>query len=131
MALNAKQKAFLAAYAKTANLSRAASKAKISRVSHYNWLKNAQYKKLFEEEKEKAVGLLEDEAVRRAHEGVLEPVYQGGKLIGTKRVYSDTMLIFLLKAARPEKYRDNYPAQKLEGEITLRIIREDSKANGD
>ena len=50
--------------------------------------------------------MLEDEAVRRAKDGVERPVYQGGKLVGHVQEYSDTLLIFLLKGARPEKYRD-------------------------
>ena len=33
---------------------------------------------------------------------------QGGRMVGTKLVKSDTMLIFMLKAARPEKYRDRH-----------------------
>ncbi len=50
--------------------------------------------------------LLEDEAVRRAKDGVEEPVYQGGKLVGHVQKYSDTLLIFLLKGAKPEKFRE-------------------------
>jgi hypothetical protein len=52
---------------------------------------------------------LEDEAVRRAYEGVERPVFQGGKQVGVVREYSDTLLIFLLKALRPEKYRGVVP----------------------
>lgn len=48
---------------------------------------------------------LEDEARRRAFEGVEKPIYQGGSLVGQVQEYSDTLLIFLLKAHRP-KYRD-------------------------
>ena len=57
---------------------------------------------------------LEDEAVRRAKDGVEKPVYQGGKLVGHVQEYSDTLLIFLLKGARPEKYRDRVQ-QELSG----------------
>lgn len=56
---------------------------------------------------EAGADLLEDEARRRAAEGTLKPVYQGGKLVGEIREYSDTLLIFLLKGKRPETYRDN------------------------
>ena len=59
--------------------------------------------------------MLEDEAIRRAKDGVREkPVYQGGKLVGHVQEYSDTLLIFLLKGARPEKYRDRVQ-QELSG----------------
>ena len=40
-----------------------------------------------------------------------------GGLVGKTREYSDLLLIFLLKARRPEKFRDN---AKLECPATLR-----------
>ncbi|WP_254240927.1 terminase [Achromobacter insolitus] len=48
---------------------------------------------------------LEDEARRRAQEGVDEPVFYLGSQCGTVRKYSDTLLIFLLKA-HDHKYRE-------------------------
>jgi len=48
---------------------------------------------------------LEDEATRRAYNGVEEPVYQGGELVGHKTVYSDKMLEFILSGRRPGMYR--------------------------
>ena len=58
-----------------------------------------------------AADRLEAEARRRAVEGVEEPVYgRVGKdqdgLIGTVRKYSDTLLIQLLRANKPEKFKD-------------------------
>ena len=44
--------------------------------------------------------------VRRAYLGVEKPVTVAGKR-EVIREYSDTLLIFLLKGARPQKYRDN------------------------
>ena len=46
--------------------------------------------------------------MRRAVDGVEEPVYQGGQLVGTKLVYSDTLLGKLLNANRPAKYRERF-----------------------
>lgn len=51
--------------------------------------------------------MLEQEAYRRAVEGVEEPVYQGGELVGTVRRYSDKLLEFLLRGRRPQVYREN------------------------
>jgi hypothetical protein len=34
-------------------------------------------------------------------------VYQGGKQVGFVQDYSDTLLIFMLKGRRPQKFRDN------------------------
>lgn len=55
---------------------------------------------------------MEQEAFRRAVEGTEKPVFgsmgfrMGSGEIGRVREYSDTLLIFLLKGARPEKYRE-------------------------
>lgn len=49
---------------------------------------------------------LEDEAFRRAAIGVVEPVFYQGKECGTVRKYSDSLLMFLLKARRAETYRE-------------------------
>ncbi len=50
---------------------------------------------------------LEEEAARRAYHGTLEPVYHKGQICGYTRKYSDVLLIFLLKARKPEMYRDS------------------------
>ncbi|MBX3139861.1 MAG: hypothetical protein KF875_03850 [Trueperaceae bacterium] len=49
---------------------------------------------------------LEAEARRRAVEGWHEPVFYQGDEVGYVRRFSDTLLIFLMKGANPEKYRD-------------------------
>ncbi len=66
------------------------------------------FKQLHEEAKDEAFDALEGEAHRRAVVGVLKPVYQGGQRVGAIREYSDTLLIILLKAGRPEKFRDRF-----------------------
>jgi hypothetical protein len=50
---------------------------------------------------------MEAEAIRRAVDGVDRAVYYQGEEVGLERQYSDTLLIFLLKAGRPDKYREN------------------------
>lgn len=51
---------------------------------------------------------MEAEARRRGVQGVERPVYQGKELVGYVTDYSDTLLMFMLKARRPEKYRERY-----------------------
>jgi hypothetical protein len=102
----ASPRAFLAAYAETCSVTRAAKAAKIDRSTHYAWLtSDEEYRNAFAEAREQAADTLEDEAVRRAHEGVQRPVTVAGQKV-LVREYSDTLLIFLLKAIRPEKYRE-------------------------
>ncbi len=50
------------------------------------------------------VDLLEDEAHRRAYDGVEKPVYQGGVLVGTVTEYSDTLMGLVLRGKRPDRY---------------------------
>ena len=102
-----KKVAFLAALEETGNLHKAAEVAGCHISSHYAWLKDdAAYPEMARYAMEIAIGKLENEARRRAVEGVTEPVYQGGKLVGEVQKYSDVLLIFLLKGALPEKYRE-------------------------
>ena len=115
-----KKPAFLAAYVATASVTAAAAAAKVDRTLHYLWLREDDaYAKEFAAAQLEAAQVLEDEAVRRAHEGIDEPlVYQGqftypvdaaGKRIrGSKplaiRKQSDGLLQFLLKGFMPQKY---------------------------
>jgi hypothetical protein len=69
------------------------------------------YPTRFVQAQERAARALEDEAVRRAHEGVRRPVTHKGKqvYIGGEPLYeveySDRLLMFLLEAYNPEKFR--------------------------
>jgi hypothetical protein len=113
-----KKRAFLAAYGETCNIGRAAKAAGIDRQSHYDWLAaDENYRQAFKAAREQAVDALEDEAVRRANEGVERAVTVAGEREIVKE-YSDTVLIFLLKGARPERYRDNL---WLEGAFQLNV----------
>lgn len=51
---------------------------------------------------------LEDSAMRRAKDGVLEPIFQGGVKVGYIRRYSDGLVKTLLSARRPEQYRERH-----------------------
>jgi hypothetical protein len=106
--VNPHQSAFLAAFRATGNVRLACKAASVGRSSHYRWLeKNSEYREAFDLAKEDAADIIEAEAFRRAVVGVEKPVgWYKGKPGGTVREYSDILLIFLLKALRPEKYRE-------------------------
>jgi len=111
-----KKLAFLAAYAIRGTIVSAAKDANIVPKTHYNWLRQEPeaeaYKLAFEAAKAQLGPMLEDEAVRRAMDGVDEPIYQQGVKVGTKRRYSDVLLIFLLKGIYPDKYRERMGIQQ-------------------
>ena len=75
---------------------------------------------------------MEEETWRRAYEGVSKGIYHNGELVATEQQYSDTLAIFLLKAHRPEKFRD-YTSIRHEGDMTVRtlvdVAREASNGN--
>lgn len=67
---------------------------------------------------------LEDEAVRRGMRGVQEPVYQGGKQVGTITKYSDTLLMFILNGRRPEKFKHRHEHTGAGGKPLIPTARE-------
>lgn len=61
--------------------------------------------------------VMERELYRRAVEGIEEPIVSAGKLVTHVLKYSDSLLMFALKARRPEKYRDNVKVEHT-GKVT-------------
>ena len=102
-----KKQEMLEALAELGNVSAAARLIGIARDTHYGWVEtDPDYAARIPGVLQAACENLEAEARRRAVEGVEKPVYQGKELVGTVRESSDTLLIFLLKGANPEKYKD-------------------------
>lgn len=102
-----KKRAFLAAYSRIGNITRAAEAVGMHRGSHLVWLKkDPEYASAFEEARGMAGDRLEAEARRRAVEGTDEPIFYQGVQVGTVKRYSDVLLICLLKAHRPEKFAE-------------------------
>lgn len=103
----ARRRQFLSVLRNCANVSAAARETGVSRMSWYR-LRNgdAAFAKDWEAALEAGVDALEDEAMRRALEGSVEPVFYQGQQVGSVRKYSDAMLMFLLKARRPQRYRE-------------------------
>jgi hypothetical protein len=132
---NIKARAFLKAFRVTASVTAAAHAVGCSRDLHYRWLADKKgYREAFELAKEQAAQSLEDEAIRRAHSGIFKPNIWKGDFCypeseyeldaerSTKRrpvyklkdgakprgvlEYSDALLMFMLRGARPERYRE-------------------------
>lgn len=102
------QNKFIQRLIQTGNVSAACKRAKISRQHAYEVRgQDDVFKAAWDEALEIATEALELEARRRAAIGVLEPVFHQGVQVATVRKYSDTLLIFLLKAHKPEKYRES------------------------
>ena len=98
---------WLARLAETCNVTAACGMAGIGRSTVYDARdNNSAFAEAWTEAEADAVDNLEAECRRRALDGTRRPVYQGGKLVGHVPEYSDVLAMFLLKAHRPQKYRD-------------------------
>lgn len=112
-----KKRAFLAAFAVAGTIAGACRAAKITRPTAKAWKqKDPAFAAAWEEAIDAAGDNMEQHAIERATAGWLEPVFGtvyneagrpvGKQIVGHVRRKSDTLLIFLLKGAKPEKYAD-------------------------
>src|SRR5688500_16617685 len=87
----ARQAAFVKAFADCGVIGKAASSAGISRRLVYEWIDtDSEFAQLFASVKEDYIEKLEQEADRRAVEGVDHPVIYEGEITDTYKDYSDT-----------------------------------------
>lgn len=124
------EKGFLAALRDTGNVRAACEAAEVSRTVVYARRDvNQDFAQAWQDALEESADLLEQEARRRAYEGVRRLKFDRGQLITipvrdaegkpvldgdgkpvtepyVEHEYSDTLLIFLLKGIRPETYRE-------------------------
>lgn len=109
---HAKKRAFLAAFAELGIVTRAARAARIDRCSHFLWKKaDSEYAAAFALAQQISWDSLEDAAIERAKYGIDRPIFHQGKICGKVREYSDTLLIFALKGAMPDKYRERWSGE--------------------
>jgi hypothetical protein len=103
-----KYEKFLESLRKTGgNVARACKAEGIGRSTAYEWRdEDKEFAKRWDEAVDAGTDELEQEARRRAFKGTLKPVFYKGSKIGSIREYSDTLMIFLLKGNRPEKFKD-------------------------
>jgi hypothetical protein len=102
------QTRFLGAFRSSGNVRLAAEAAGVDRSRHYHWLtEDPEYGDEFAAAKEDAIEALEAEVYRRGVQGVDEPVgWYRGQAGGTVKKYSDLLLLALLRAHAPERWRE-------------------------
>lgn len=105
----ARKKRILDAIAQGASIARAAEAGGICRQNLWAWRQaDPEFDRAVKEAVETGTDRIEDEALRRAVEGVRKPVFQRGNVVGHVQEYSDRLLEILLRSRRPEKYRERY-----------------------
>lgn len=79
----------------------------INRSTAFNWrLKDDQFRKDWEDALDEGTDVFEQEAMRRAVDGIDKPVFQMGQCVGYTREYSDALLAMQLKGRRATVYGD-------------------------
>ena len=87
-------------------VSESCARAGYAKASLYRWLAaDSDFKNRWAFSRQHAAQLLEEEADRRARIGWDEAVFYKGRMVGTRRKFSDRMLIARLKATNPGLYR--------------------------
>jgi hypothetical protein len=126
------QRDFLRALRRTGVVRSACRAARVGRSTAYRHRESdPDFADRWDDAIETAVDGMESEARRRAVDGTEKPVFYKGEQCGTIREYSDTLLIFLLKANRPEKYRDNFDLKALIDQLGREnTARVSAKGNG-
>lgn len=103
------KKLFLDAFREVGIIKSAAKVAGVARSTVYRWQEeDDQFAAAFREAEIEATETMEAEAFRRAVLGIDKPIYHQGVKVDTVKEYSDTLLIFTLKARAPEKYRERH-----------------------
>lgn len=99
--------AWLEAFRKTGMVTAACRETGVGRRTVYNARVDEEFAAAWDEVEHETTDAMEREAFRRAVEGTTEPVVSAGKHVTDVQKYSDTLLIFMLKSRRPEKFREN------------------------
>ena len=89
-----------------------------------------EFEKQFVDAYEDGVQALDDEAVRRAFEGVEKPVFYKGERVDDVKEYSDQLLIFILKGNRPDKYKERTSNENTNFNVDLAERLEQAKKRG-
>jgi transposase-like protein len=102
--VDAKKEAVLQAYVECGTVAGAARACGISRQTFYDWIENDEsFAKAVVMCRQDLADDLEAEAFKRAREG------------------SDTLLVFLLRAHRPERYRDRHVIEVVSPDVVSRL----------
>ncbi len=98
---------FIKTLGQVGNVSLACHAVGISRTTAYKTRKRySSFSDDWDNAIAEAADILEGEARRRAVDGVEKPIYYKGEMIDTVREYSDGLLTLLLKAHKPERFRE-------------------------
>jgi len=101
----AKQASFLKALATLGTIHAACLASRVGRRTVYDWVeRDKDFADAFNLARDAAGDVLEADARRRGVQGIAEPVFFQGEVVGHITRYSDACLMALLSAYRPERF---------------------------
>jgi hypothetical protein len=107
-----RQRGFIEALADTGSVEAACKAVDMSQPGAYHLRRQpgaASFRKAWEAALQLGVQRVEDVVMDRALNGVEEPLYSYGKLIGTRRRYNDRLLMFILRNRAPDRFAEGKP----------------------
>ncbi len=100
------QQKLLSFYGVTGVIGTAAQMAEVPIRVHEESLQDSPaYKKAYALAQRDSVLALEERARYRAVVGTEDPIFHGGEMVGYRQRFSDRLMIFLLQANHPAKFR--------------------------
>lgn len=123
--LEPNKRAFLVALSLCGRVTKSCQLAGIHFTTPYTrqWKEDSAFQDGVRIAKEIALQVAEDEAYRRAVEGTIEPTgWYKGEPGGYVRRFSDVLMIFWLKGANPDKYKDRMEIRGTFGHIDLNRV---------
>ncbi|WP_296716230.1 hypothetical protein [Erythrobacter sp.] len=104
-----RQRTFIEALADTGSVAAACKTADMSQAGAYHLRRQPgadEFRAAWQRALDFGVQRIEDVAMDRALNGVEEPLYSYGALIGTRTRYNDRLLMFMLRNRAPERFAD-------------------------
>lgn len=116
-----KEEKFLATLTETGSVTAACASISVGRTSAYERrAERPAFAEAWDSALDEYADKLEREADRRAVEGTTKPVFYQGFRCGEVQEYSDSLLMFRLKALKPDKYRERTQTEQTGG-LTIRV----------
>jgi len=113
---------FLTALTQSGNVTKSAKLANVHRGRLYEFAdRDEEFRARFEAARQLGHLAMEDEARSRAIDGNEIPIWKDGKVVGYRTEKSDLLMIFLLKGAFPEKYKDRVENQNRDMDLAERL----------
>lgn len=122
---------FLAALSASPNVTAAARQARKNRQYVYE-VRDADpdFKRAWDDAIEQSMDMLDGEMYRRAFEGTTKPVFYQGVECGGIQEFSDGLAMFMAKAHRPEKYREQLDLRVTGKDVDAAIAAELARVAG-